>query len=97
MMLQLSQQYGGAPLNVDQGSRLDDGMRAWFERGVCSASLWPYRAGEWGELTPQGERAALKYKPERYLSVPKDVRTMQAAVCEYHAVVASGIVHQGWR
>ena len=96
MLQQMSKLYGGAPLNVDQGSILHDGLRAWFEKGVCPESMWPYRAGEWGELTPERERAALKYRPEKYFSVPKDVRTMQAAICEHHAVVAGGNVHQGW-
>jgi hypothetical protein len=97
MLQQLSKLYGGQPLNdVNRGSVLLNGMQGWLERGVCSASLWPYRAGETGELTPERERAALKYKPERYLSVPNGVGTVQAAVCEYHAVVASGTVHQGW-
>ena len=96
MLQQMSKLYGGAPLDVDQGSILHDGLRAWFEKGVCSASLWPYRAGEWGELTPERERAALKYKPEKYFSVPKDVRTMQAAIWEHHAVVAGATVHDGW-
>jgi len=96
MLQQMSKLYGGAPLDVDQGSILHDGLRAWFEKGVCSASLWPYRAGEWGELTPERERAALKYKPEKYFSIPKNVHTMQAAIREHHAVVAGATVHDGW-
>jgi len=96
MLQQLSKQYDNQPLDVDHGSTLSSGMKAWLENGVCSASLWPYRPGEWGEFTPERRRAALKYRPASYRWVPNDVRIMQAALVECHAVVASGSVHNGW-
>ena len=96
MLQQLSKQYDDQPLDVDHGSTLKSGMKGWYENGVCSATLWPYRAGEWGEFTPERRRAALKYRPASYRWVPNDVRVMQAALVECHAVVASANVHHGW-
>ena len=96
MLQQLSKKYDNAPLDVDQGSSLGSGMQAWLENGVCSESLWPYRPREWGELTDDRRRAALKYKPTNYLRVPGKTQTLRAAIAQNHAVVVGATVHNGW-
>jgi hypothetical protein len=95
MLQQLSKEVGGTPPDAE-GSMLHDGMRGWLEHGVCSESQWPYRAHEWGELTPERERDAQKYKPAGYRNVRKDVRVMQAALVECKAAVVACTVHEGW-
>jgi len=86
MLQQLSKQYGNLPLDKEQGSLLRDRMRGWFENGVCPETLWPYRPHDYGALTPERSKAALKYKPSGYQRVSKDTNALRAAVFEHHAV-----------
>jgi hypothetical protein len=93
MLQQLSKQVGGAPLDVDQGSQLGDGMRGWSTRRLLE-SQWPYRAHQWGER-PGAGRDAQKYKPPA--TGRAQGRSCHAGcACRVQGHSGAATVHEGW-
>jgi KAP family P-loop domain/Papain family cysteine protease len=97
MLQQISKQYSHLPLDQDTGSFIHDGMRAWYDHGVCPESIWPYQPQDFGTLTPERSQAAQKYRPAEIHRITKNtVETWRAAIYKYHAAVVGITIHESF-
>ncbi len=107
MLYHLARIYDEWPGEDYDGSSCRGAIKGWHRHGVCSASLWPYRA-----KAPKGKKlGAVRFiKPKKgwerdaatrplgaYYRIDKDsVADMQAAIYEVGAIYCSAQVHGGW-
>ncbi|MCD9030182.1 C1 family peptidase [Luteimonas sp. Y-2-2-4F] len=80
------------------GSSCRGAMKGWHRHGLCTETVWPWRAGP--ELEPYTERRArdaLRHPLGAYFRVNhKDLVAMHAAFAEVGVLYASAAVHDGW-
>jgi pimeloyl-ACP methyl ester carboxylesterase len=80
------------------GSSCRGAILGWYNSGVCSERLAPYKASEqnW-QLTIDRAKDARLTTLGAYYRINKRISDFHAALNEVEAIYASARVHQGWR
>ncbi len=79
------------------GSSCRGAIRGWYNMGVCSDALAPFKPGqEHWVLTLDRARDARKTAPGAYYRIEKRLSDYHAALNEVDAIYVSAKVHAGW-
>lgn len=80
------------------GSSCRGAIHGWYNSGVCSEELAPYKASEkdW-QLTIDRAKDARLTTLGAYYRIGKRISDFHAALNEVEAIYASAQVHEGWR
>lgn len=94
MLYEFARLYDEFPGNDYEGSSVIGGLAGLMQAGVCLDRDWPYSKKQPPE---QAFTDALHNRPHAVLRVEPSIEYLRAAVFEFHAVVVSANVHDGWK
>ncbi len=78
------------------GSSCRGAIKGWFNMGVCSDELWPYKNNAPGNLTVQRAKNARKTTIGAYYRLDHRISDFHAAINETGVLYVSANVHEGW-
>lgn len=98
MLYEMARNYEFAPESQLSGSTIRNALKAFYHNGVCSEAHAPYSAGDlsW-VLSVERAKDARGTMLGSYFRVDSDIHEWQAALNEVGAILASGMVHDGWQ
>ncbi len=79
-----------------EGSSLAGALVGLSRHGVCLDMEWPLLS-DLRAVPPDVEQSALANRPVAIRAVEKNREHLRAAVVEFGAVVAGGLIHDGWQ
>lgn len=98
MLYEMAKRYDEWDGTDYSGSSCRGAIKGWYNMGVCSEKLAPYRPEEqhW-TLTIEQAEDARKTTPGAYYRIKKHLSDFHAALNEVEAIYVSARVHEGWR
>ena len=98
MLYYLGRRYDEFPGGEDNGSSLRGVLKGWWHHGVAPLHVWQDLRTVRDLDDPAFRELCAAYPLGAFYRVdPYRVDDMHSAICELHAVVASSIIHDGWR
>ncbi|MDH3379667.1 MAG: P-loop NTPase fold protein, partial [Gammaproteobacteria bacterium] len=94
MLYEYARLYDEWPGIDYEGSSVIGGMAGLMKAGVCLDRDWPYSKKQ---PTQEALTKASKNRPHAVLRVELSAEHLRAAIFEFHAVVVSASVHDGWQ
>lgn len=98
MLYEMAKRYDEWPGEVYAGSSARGAMKGWHKHGICSETLWPYKAGvEDRQDNMQRMTDATRRPLGAYYRVNhQDLVSMHSALVEVGILYATAVVHEGW-
>jgi hypothetical protein len=98
MLYYLGRRYDEFPGEDDGGSSLRGVLKGWWRHGLASETDWP-TLHTFRDIEEQGLVTSCRKRPlgAYYRVATQRLDDMQSAIAELHAIVASGMIHEGWR
>jgi pimeloyl-ACP methyl ester carboxylesterase len=98
MLYEMAKRYDEWDGTDYSGSSCRGAIKGWYNMGVCSEELAPYKSEEehWSLTIKQAEDAR-KTTPGAYYRIKRLLSDFHAALNEVEAIYVSARVHEGWR
>lgn len=98
MLYEMAKRYDEYPGEAYSGSSARGAMKGWHKHGICSDSLWIYKAGSIDRLLTQQRAEDARNRPlGAYFRVNhKDLVCMHSAISEVGILYVTANVHEGW-
>ncbi|MEA2414884.1 MAG: hypothetical protein QOI58_1541 [Thermoanaerobaculia bacterium] len=98
MLYYLARRYDEFAGEEDAGSSLRGVLKGWWRHGVALDSEWPELETHF-DFDDKGIIESCRKRPlgAYYRVDTQRLDDMQSAITELHAIVASGMIHDGWR
>ncbi len=96
MLYEMARRFDEWPGEEYSGSSCRGAIRGWYNMGVCTEELWPYKMNDNSTLSISRAKDARSNTIGAYYRLRHNIVDFHAALNEVEALYVSATVHSGW-
>ncbi|GAX59339.1 cysteine protease [Candidatus Scalindua japonica] len=96
MLYEMARRFDEWPGEEYFGSSCRGAIRGWYNMGVCTEEMWPYRTNDKSTLSINMAKDARSNTIGAYYRLRHDIVDFHAALNEVEVLYVSATVHSGW-